>query len=96
MDRLILLKDKKAKKQIKTAFGASDMVMSYALTFTRNSEKDIKIRIAAMKGGGKLLYEVTERCVCEHWLMCTGWSAGRHFIELRIKIKKKGYESTEF
>ena len=60
MERLILLKGRESKERIKKAFGASDMTLSHALTFGRNGEKSQKIRVAAMKNGGKLLCEVTD------------------------------------
>ncbi len=58
MKQLILLKDKESKERIKKAFGVSDMTVSHALTFGRNGENYIKIRLAAMKNGAVLLKQV--------------------------------------
>jgi len=60
MKRLIILKNKTAKSQIIKAFGISSVAVSHALNFKRNSEKDAKIRLAAMINGGKLLMEVKD------------------------------------
>jgi len=60
MERLILLKNKESKEKIKKAFGASDMTISHALTFGRTNENYQKIRVAAMKNGGKFLREVED------------------------------------
>jgi len=60
MERLIKIKDAKAKKEIMKAFGIKGSALSQALNFYRSDGNDVKIRIAAMKSGGKLLCEVKE------------------------------------
>ena len=60
MKKIIKLDNTKAKKEIIKAFGVKESAISQALTFRRSGENDVKIRIAAMKNGGKLLCEVTE------------------------------------
>ena len=58
MKRIILLENKKARENIGEAFGVTAVNISQSLRFARNSEKNQRIRLAAMRNGGVLLHEV--------------------------------------
>ena len=49
--------NKEQREKLTKIFGVCPVVISYAINFSRNSEKDLKIRYAAMQNGGKLLVE---------------------------------------
>ena len=60
MEKLIVLKDKKIKDAICKSFKLKKPSISLALNFKQNTENDVRIRIAAMKNGGKLMCEVKD------------------------------------
>ena len=60
MEKIILLKDTKARSSITKAFGVTPGNLSQSLNFVRNGDRNQRIRLAAMEKGGKLLREVKE------------------------------------
>jgi len=60
MKKVIIIGDKKAKETIMRAFGCVDTAVSHAINFRRNTPKDVKMRIAAMNYGAKLMVEKTD------------------------------------
>ena len=57
MRKYIDLEDKKQRKKIRETKGVSDVMLSYALRFRRDSDTAVAMRIMAMENGGKLLVE---------------------------------------
>ena len=56
MKKLIKLENKTQRKKIQDAKGVTDVALSYALSFKRNSDSAVSMRVMAMENGG-VFYE---------------------------------------
>jgi len=60
MDKIIILKDSRVRRNIEKAFGVTPGNLTQSLHFKRNGEKNRKMRFTAMQNGGVLLREVKD------------------------------------
>lgn len=60
MEKLILLKNPEVREKLSSTFKCTQANISQSLTFSRNGEKNVRIRVAAMRNGGVLMLEVPE------------------------------------
>ena len=57
MRKLIKLENKVHRKKIRESKGVTDAALSYALSFQRNSNTAISMRVMAMENGGTFYVE---------------------------------------
>ena len=57
MRKFIKLEDKKQREKIRKSKGVTDAMLSYALSFQRNSDTAVSMRVMAMENGGILFIE---------------------------------------